>query len=76
VGFHCLSHRQLFLLAITSAQALLDESADATDLREAQAAGGALAASRKDAWLAHCLSKSMEFQAQVFKLHQARPLWA
>ncbi|GAB4813234.1 hypothetical protein N2152v2_000280 [Parachlorella kessleri] len=51
--------------------ALLDETSDVLDQREAQAAGGTLAASRRQAWNAKCLTKAVEFQAYVMKLHQA-----
>lgn len=48
----------------------MDETPEAGDLREAEAANAPLAASRKEAWLAECLAKTMQFQQMVVQLHK------
>lgn len=53
----------------------MDETPEAGDLREAEAANAPLAASRKEAWLAECLAKTMQFQQMVVQLHKVeKPL--
>lgn len=48
-----------------------EQPSEEADLREAEASGGVLGASRKEVWLAHCLSQAIDVQGQVFRLQKA-----